>query len=366
VVTAKGGNAFKPEAMLKQGLAYYNLNNSAEALKRFRTLINTYGDSPEAEEAIDNVRSIFVEQGKPNEFVTFMNSVGRNLDKNTADSLSFVAAEIQMSEGKKDQALRGFTEYLKQYPDGRYHLQATWFAAELYREKKDMKNAMPLYESLIAKAPNRHAEAALVQASRFYYFEEKNYNKAVGYFKSLLEVASNQENKLEAMRGIVRCMYYSGAYDEAQSVANGLLEQRGIGTDDKVFANLVLGKQAWQGKNYASAIKYFREVANLNNAEYGAEARYGIAESLLAQNKLEDAENAAFEVIKKSGSYAMWVTKSYILLGDIYHKQKDYFNAIATYKSVSENATIPELKKEASDKLKLVEKEEKEQSKISQ
>jgi TolA-binding protein len=366
VVNAKGGDALKPEAMLKQGLAYYNLNNSAEALKRFRTLITTYRDSPEADEAIDNVRSIFVEQGKPNEFVTFMSSVGRGLDRNTADSLSFVAAEIQLSEGKKDQALKGFIEYLKTYPDGRYHLQATWFAAEMYREKKEMKNALPLYESLIAKAPNRHAEASLLQVSRYYYFEEKNYAKAVGFYKSLLSTASNQENKLEAMRGIVRCMYYSGAYDEALTVANELLEQRGIGTDDKVFANLVLGKQAWKSGNYTAAIKHYKEVASLNNAEYGAEARFGIAESLLAQNKLDEAEEAAFDVIKKSGSYAFWVTKSYILLGDVYHKQKDYFNAKATYKSVSENASIAELKKEAADKLKMVEKEEREQSKISQ
>jgi hypothetical protein len=91
-----------------------------------------------------------------------------------------------------------------------------------------------------------------------------------------------------------------------------------------------------------------------------------VAECLFKLNKLEDAENAAFETIKKSGSYVLWVTKSYILLGDIYYKQKDYFNAKATYKSVSENATIESLKKEASEKLAQVEKEEKEQSKISQ
>jgi hypothetical protein len=40
-----------------------------------------------------------------------------------------------------------------------------------------------------------------------------------------------------------------------------------------------------------------------------------------------------------------------LLLGDIYLQQKDYFNARATYKSVAENATIPELKKEAEAKL---------------
>jgi lipopolysaccharide biosynthesis regulator YciM len=66
------------------------------------------------------------------------------------------------------------------------------------------------------------------------------------------------------------------------------------------------------------------------------------------------AEKTAFDVIKKHASYDIWVTKSYILLGDIYVAQKDNFNAIATYKSVAENASIEELKNEAASKLKLL------------
>jgi len=51
-------------------------------------------------------------------------------------------------------------------------------------------------------------------------------------------------------------------------------------------------------------------------------------------------QKAAFDVIKEGGSYEYWTTSAYILLGDIYWKQKDYFNAGATFKSVSENAII--------------------------
>jgi predicted negative regulator of RcsB-dependent stress response len=67
---------------------------------------------------------------------------------------------------------------------------------------------------------------------------------------------------------------------------------------------------------------------------------------------LNIAEKTAFDVIKKQASYEFWVTKTYILLGDIYLAQNDSFNAIATYKSIAENATIPALQQIASDKLK--------------
>ena len=70
------------------------------------------------------------------------------------------------------------------------------------------------------------------------------------------------------------------------------------------------------------------------------------------------------DVIKVTGSYDYWVAKAYILLGDIYLEQKDYFNAKATYKSVADNATIPELKKEAQTKLDAATAEEQQNSKV--
>ena len=82
-------------------------------------------------------------------------------------------------------------------------------------------------------------------------------------------------------------------------------------------------------------------------------------------DKLTDAEKAAFETINKSGSYDFWVTKSYILLGDIYFKQKDYFNAKATFQSIVDNSINTELKTEAQAKLTRVIEEESKSSKVS-
>ena len=73
---------------------------------------------------------------------------------------------------------------------------------------------------------------------------------------------------------------------------------------------------------------------------------------------------AAFETINKSGSYDYWVTKSYILLGDIYFRQKDYFNAKATFQSIIDNTLSPEFKSEAQAKLNQVVEEESKSSKV--
>ena len=70
-------------------------------------------------------------------------------------------------------------------------------------------------------------------------------------------------------------------------------------------------------------------------------------------------------MINKSGSYEFWVTKAYILLGDIYFKQKDYFNAKATFQSVVANSLNMDLKNEAQKKLDAVIEEESKNSKVN-
>ena len=103
----------------------------------------------------------------------------------------------------------------------------------------------------------------------------------------------------------------------------------------------------------------------MGKSEYSAEAQYRLAEILFLQNRNNDAEKAAFDVIKKAGSYEFWVTRSYLLLGDIYFKDKDLFNAEATFKSVSENTTIAELKSEAVTKLAAVIAEKNKANKVA-
>jgi hypothetical protein len=58
------------------------------------------------------------------------------------------------------------------------------------------------------------------------------------------------------------------------------------------------------------------------------------------------------------------VTKAYLLLGDIYFAEKDYFNAKATYQSIVENAKIEDLRLQAQQKLTQVTAAEGQNSKV--
>jgi len=365
VLSIKSATSQYPNVYLKLGLANYNLNNNDEALKNYQKLVTLYPQSAEADEALDNMKNIYVEMGRPNDYVDFVKKSGKIISISEADSLTYAAAELKYTNNDCAGAINSFTDYLTKYPQGAYTLNASFLRSECYSKNKDWNNAVSGYEAVVNQGNSRYAERAALYAARIYYFDLKDYQKSTIYFSDLLDLATTDDNKLEALRGLVRSYYQTKDFTKANNTAKELLTKKGISTDDKAIANLVLGKSLQLSNQYDEAIAAYKQVSAINKAEWGAEARYETANCYYTLNQLSTAEKAALDVIKTTGSYDYWVAKAYILLGDIYLKQQDYFNAKATYKSVADNAVIPELKKEAQDKLNIAISEEQQNSKVA-
>jgi tetratricopeptide (TPR) repeat protein len=366
VLTAQDNNSQKPQAYLQLGICYYNINNTGEALNQYKTLIDQYPNSEEASSALEDVKTIYVESGKTTEYADFMKKAGKPLSVDAEDSLTFSAAQIQYENGNVNAALTSFNNYLQKFPDGAHTVDANFYRGEIYNSKSDWNNALTGYEAVVAQAPNKYAEKSAVTAARIYFFELKNYPKAETYYAQLKQITSSQENKLEAMRGLLRSQYEQKKWTEAVNNAKDLLSQKGSSSDDKALANMAIAKSYQVGGQYDLAIANYKTVVSINKSALAAEARYEIANSWFAVDHLSEAEKAAFEVINKSGSYEYWVTKAYILLGDVYYKQKDYFNAKATYQSIVDHSINSELKTEAQTKLTKVIEEESQNSKVGQ
>jgi tetratricopeptide (TPR) repeat protein len=364
VLNDADAGGLKPKAYLKLGLVYYNADKYDDALANYQILLDKYPQSSEADEATDIMKNIYIEIGKPNEYIEMMRRNGKAVSVSEADSLTYTAAALKYNANDCPAAIAGFKNYIERFPNGASILEANYFSAECYNAAKDFPNALIGYDYVNSKGINRFFEKATLEAARISYFELKDYSKAKKYFESLTGGSVNQDNQLEALRGLVRCYYQLKDYAQANDAAKNLLTKKGISTDDKSIAFLVLGKSQQINNNCAAAITSFKSCAAINKAAWGAEARYEIAACQFSSNNLAAAEKSALAVVKETGSYDNWVTKSYILLGDIFMQQKDYFNAKATYESVAKNAAIPELKVEAQQKLDKAIEEEKTTSKV--
>jgi TolA-binding protein len=182
VIKSTGNASLKPQAYLRLGTAYYNLNNNAAALQQYKTLITQYPNSPEAEDALDNVKVIYVGDARPDEYAAFMRQAGRPISVSAEDSLTYAAAEAQLSGGNMGAALNSFNNYLQKFPDGTYEIDANFYRGEIYANRKDWKNALSGYETVAVNAPNKYAEKAILGAARIYFFELKDYLKAETYY----------------------------------------------------------------------------------------------------------------------------------------------------------------------------------------
>lgn len=351
IINNDNAESIHPQGYLKLGIALFNLNKTDPALDQFKVLLNKYTNSSEADIAVEYVRNIYIEKQEPSAFIQLMQINGKPVSNNEADSLTYRSAYNRYEAKDNFGAQAGLAEYIFKFPNGRYKVEANYFLAEINIVQKQYLAALPFYNAVASMSPNRYAERSALQSARIYYFDEKNFEEASKYYALLKQIAQQQENRLEAMRGLLRCQFKLQQYEAANQNATELLSQKGIAADDQLMAGYVIAKKYQLNGNNEQAIIEYKKLLSFGKSEITAEAQYRVAELLTLSAQLPEAEKAGFEVIKTYGSYDFWVTSSYILIGDIYFKQNDLFNAEATFRSVADNASIIELKKIAGEKL---------------
>jgi TolA-binding protein len=357
-----GPNA--PRALLKLGLCYFNKDNDSRALSYYRQVVEKYPNSVEANEALASIKDIYISQGKTDDYLALLKASGRTVTASAADSLAYAAAEAKFSSNDCNGAITAFDNYIRQHPNGQFLLPAYFYKSECAYNNKDYTAALPGYEFVLSKNNSIYAERSALQAGNINFYQVKNYDKAREYYLQLQDLSSSKDNTLSATRGLLRSNLQLKRWEEAGNYGEMLLSSASISTDDQILGHFAVGKSQQEQGQCDEAINEFKTVAGLTKSETGAEARYNTGVCYLKKNDLEAAEKAGFDVIKNTPSYGYWVAKSYILLGDVYTQQKDYFNAKATFQSLAENCPIPELKQEAKEKLDKVEAAEKAASKI--
>jgi tetratricopeptide (TPR) repeat protein len=344
------------------GIAHYNSDNNDAARTQFNYILDHFSNSEEAADALDNLKAIYLEEGRSAEFISFVKEKGLSISATAEDSLLFSAAEKFYTEQSYDEAARALQQYLADVQQPAFSLEAYAMLGVIATRNKEYEKALSYYDSVLKMAPNRYAEEASLQAARISFFEQKNYSNAVRYYTRLYELTGLSSSKLEALRGLLRAHYQLGQLEEASLRGAALLNEKGASTDDKALVALVSAKKYCQQGREEEAQLSLRQVITLNKASLAAEARFELASSLFRKQQFKAAEKAAFETINKSGSYEDWVTRAYLLLGDIYFAQTDYFNAKATYQSVKDNANKEEFRKQAAEGVEKVEKAEAEKT----
>ena len=329
-------HAYARKAKLSNGLMYYNDKQDDEALREFKQLIGQYPGTPEATEALAAVKNIYIGNGKPNDYFDFVRGIpNAQVSAGAQDSITYEAAEQRYLKGDLTNAGSDFSNYLKQFPQGAYKLNATFYRAECLYKGNSFADALTGYEEIVAAPANIFTEKSLSKAGQI-RLGEKQYDKAITHFQRLEQIAELRDNILVAHTGLMRSYHATAQHEQAIVYAQKLYESEKANPETVTEAHLIHARSALALNDLTTAKREFSQISK-NQGQAGAESKYQIAYIDFRMGNFKASQNKCYDVANSVPSYDFWIGKSFILLADNYIALKDTFQAKATLQSILEN-----------------------------
>ncbi|MEG0789460.1 MAG: tetratricopeptide repeat protein [Alistipes sp.] len=336
-VTRFPSSPLHTSALSDLGLAYLNLGDRQKSLKYYDLIVTTAPQSAEAKDAMQGIREIYVADGKVDAYFTYAEKVGMETDltEMTRDSLSYLAAQRFYLNGNHDDAEKSLRSYIKSYPKGYYITDALFCLSDCYLKTNEREPAIETLTQLAEQSTGQYTPKALDKLAQL-TFEDHRYAEAATAYRKLYDVSHTATTKADAMTGYVRACVAEGdaakivqmADDVAACPAAGATAQR-----ESQFAQMQQLRK--QGK-HAQATKICKKLSSEAQTLEGATSTYYVIEDLFAGGELQKAEDAIYAFTAKNSPHAYWLAKAYILLGDIYVRRGDTFQARATYQSIAD------------------------------
>ena len=345
------------QAHNKLAQSYLNTQDVNMAISTFKYVFETYPGSQEAKDALANLENIYSETGNTSDFFAYIKSRNLNISADKQDSISFKAAENKYMRGDCDAAIKGYNDYLRQFPNGLFAAKALYCKGDCEYGTGDYDNALASFEKLVNNYNTEYNETAYRKAASILY-GKKEYNRALVYFKKLVEYASTENNIIYGNNGCMHCAYELRQYRDAYNAATNIMLSGQNDNDLQNEALMIAGKSAIALSDNTNALKYLTRLSKNGNNDQCAEAAYLVALIHYNDNNIDLCEKQIKEILASDYTSEYWYASTFILYGDVYLAKGNAFQARYTYQSIIDNYEGEDLKKVAEDKIAALDKME--------
>lgn len=290
-------------ASLERAMAYRNMHDYNNAITAYKHTIEHYPASKEAYMAVEGLEAVCIETNRVNDYIAYSKKLSKlNMQVATKDdSLSYVAAEMQLHQGNIDAALSQFA---------------------------------PLADRI----GSPYAEPAAMQAAELYY-ERKDYANALPFYRKSLVVASSRKNTTTGRVGVMRCTQQLNETKEMLETISTILNDEPVDAAVKEEALYIRAKANMAKKDYAVAIPDLKQISSDVRTSTGAEAKYLLAEAYYGLGELDKAEEEVMGFAQQPTQQQYWLARSLIVLADVSHRRGDDFQAQQYLLSLKANYT---------------------------
>ena len=351
-------SSFIPYALIKRATCFSNNLEYEKAGEDYKTILTKYPNHLLSQSALLGLQKIYQTLNKNEELDKAIAIYKTNNATNsTIESVEFERAKNAYFQEKYTDAASLFSIFATTYSNSKYLPEAAYYRAESYFRLHDFENAFKIYTE-IETSPNPLFLNRCIPRIAEIELYKKNYLSALIYFKKLISIAQNKKEKFIAREGIMRTYFMLAEYDSTLLYAGAILG------DDKITINahnqavLYRGKVFFETKNYPAATDEFINLLNEAKDIYAAEAQYYIALIFFHQKKYKSSLDILFDFKKNFSYYEYWLGKSFLLMADNYIEMQELFQAKATLQSIIKKSPLEEIKKQAMDKMILIERKE--------
>ncbi|WP_298501774.1 tetratricopeptide repeat protein [uncultured Maribacter sp.] len=359
LITDFKGSSLVPQALMRQGLVHYNANRNEQALGKFKTVVRDYPKTQEAIQAVSTAKLVYVDLGRVNEYAAWVKDLDFvEVTDSELDNATFESADKQYIEGNNDAAIRGFLNYIKEFPNGLHIIQANFSVAQLYFGKEQKEKALPYYKYVAESGVGEYSEQALTRVCEV-YIGEKKYSTALPYLERLENVANISQNRTFAQSNLMKGYYQQKNYDKTIIYAEKVLATTSIDNRIKSDAQIMIARSAIKTNDEPRAKEAYSEVLKIATGETAAEALYYDAYFKYNDGHFETSNTAVQKLAKDYSSYKEWGGKGLVIMAKNFYALEDAYQATYILESVIENfSQYPDLVAEAKGELALIKAKE--------
>ncbi len=354
-----------PFCYLKRAVAQSNLKNYEGAVKDYKFLLNEYPSHKTSNSALLGLQEALVNTGNVEEFSEYIVKFKKaNPESDALESVEFETNKNLYFSQKYQKAIKGFEEYLKNYPDNPFVLDVKYYLGDSYHRIGDKAQAITILKEVVGAGKGNNWVKAIARLADLEY-AGANYQVAMRHYRTLFATTRSKKDQATALTGIMNCYYQSGKADSANFYANEILKKEGMQQDALNQASLVQAKISLATNDNEKALEMLLNVVNEAKDVNGAEAQFLIADMLHKQGKFNESLAACHAFNNQFAQYSKWYNKIFLLLADNYLGLKQTYQAQATLKSIIDNAKDNETKEQAKQKLAAIKGSNKDAQEVS-
>lgn len=353
------GSSLVPQAMMRQGLVHYNANRNEQALGKFKSVVRDFPNTQEAIQAVSTAKLIYVDIGRVDEYGEWVQGLDFvEVTDIELDNATFESADKQNLEGKKEAAIKGYENYIKQFPNGLNAVKANFNLAQLYFAKDQKEKALPNYKFVADKSGSEYAEQALTRVCEI-YIDTNDYMAALPYLERLENQADIQQNRTFAQSNLMKGYYQQKNYAQTLAYADKVLATPTIDNRIKSDAQIMIARSAIATGDEVKAESAYSDVLQIASGGTAAEALYYDAYFKSKAQDYQESNASVQKLAKDYSSYKEWGGKGLIIMAKNFYALGDAYQATYILDSIISNfSQYAEIVAEAQGELSIIKAKE--------